>query len=183
MADVIHGGMTEAQYKLNRKKMKKRNALTHPSWHDVDKAKAKCTPQGVVYEEREVRVPVKWTMYHQMFKILKDHRLVKWMQKLAKNPNVRFELVFKWGADGSSAHSHYRNAKNDSKIFASNAVPIFIEALDTETGECVNVWCNPFANSAFGVVPLRWAFEDENGMCFAKSFTFTGLEAQCLKIT
>ena len=127
--------------------MKNRNALTHPSWHDVQKAKAECTPDGVIYEEREVRVSVKWAMYHQMYKILKDHALVKWMQKLAKNPNVKFELVFKWGADGSSAHSHYRNAKDDGKIFASNAVSkeaasVLSVRRDTETHVATSVQTN-----------------------------------------
>ena len=156
------------QYKLLRKKSKSRNALTHPSWQTVNAAKAKCTPDGVVYEEREVRVPMKNAMHHQVKKILKDPELVKWMKKLKKKyPNIRFEMVYKWGADGSSAHSHYKFAKKqDSNIFASNCVPIFIEAIDSDSGETVNVWCNSFANSAFGVVPLRWAFEHETtGRC------------------
>ena len=101
---------------------------------------------------------------HQLKKIvMKDQGIINWMKKLKKKyKNVRFELVFKFGADGSSAYSQLQTKdQNGSNIFTSCLVPLFIEARDPKTGKCVNVWANQFANSAFGVVPLRWSFEKE----------------------
>ena len=163
LAEVIFFGWTEAKYKKMRKKTKQRNAQTHPSWHDVGKAKAKCIPANINLQERCASVSMKDALYHQISKILLEEDLVNRMKEmLRKNPNLKFELVFKWGADGSSSYAHYRNAKNDTKIFASNLVPIFIIATDQVTGESENLWANYFANSAYGVVPLRWAFEEES---------------------
>ena len=75
---------------------------------------------------------------------------------------IKFILKYKYGADGTSGMSHYKNSTiKDKSLFASNLVPLFIEAIDIESGKSVNVWANPFANSALGVVPLRWSFEKE----------------------
>ena len=163
LADVIFFGWTEAKYKKMLKKSKQRNAQTHPSWHKVGKAKAKCIPANIDLQERCAKVSMKDALYHQISKILLEEDLVNRMKNLLeKNPSLKFELIYKYGADGSSSYAHYRNAKNDTKIFASNLVPIFIIATDEVTGESENLWANYFANSAYGVVPLRWAFEEES---------------------
>ena len=155
-------GWTQAKYKLHRKKSKKRNALVHPSWEELDKAKAECSPENIEFGEREVTVPLKDAMTHFMRKLIKDDALFQRLLKMkSKNPNLRYELVYKYGADGASYFSHYKNATQDTSLFASNMVPTFIEAIDDSTEKSWNVWSNPFANSAYGVVPLRWAFEKE----------------------
>ena len=147
---------------MNRKKSKKRNALVHPSWEELDKAKEQCSPQNINFGEREVSVSITDAMIHYMGKLIKDDTLYEKLVKMKrKNPNLKYELVYKWGADGASYFSHYKNATKDTSLFASNMVPTFIEAIDESTGESFNVWSNPFANSAYGVVPLRWAFEKE----------------------
>ena len=164
LSEVIEFGWQAAQYTKNRVKSKKANALRHPSWHEIKKAMEKCLPEGISYGESEVSVSVQNALYRQVSKIMRDQDLLNWMKDLkAKYPNVRFFCKYKYGADGSGQQRHYKNSKiNDKTMFASNMVPLFIEAIDTETGECVNVWSNRFANSALGVVPLRWAFEPES---------------------
>ena len=164
LSEVIEFGWQATQYVKNRVKSKKANALRHPSWHEIKKAKKKCLPQGIVYGEKEVCVSIQNALYRQVSKILRDPDLLKWMHDLkAKHPNVRFHLRYKYGADGSSAQSHYKNSKiEDKTLFASNLVPLFIEAIDPVTEKCVNIWSNRFANSALGVVPIRWAFEPES---------------------
>ena len=162
LSEVIYFGWTQAKYKKNRKKSKARNACTHPSWHEIDKAKAQCTPPNINLQEREATISIKDAMYHQLSKILKDAGLVNRMKIMKrKNPNGKIVATYKYGGDGSSQYSHHRNAKNDTKLFASNLVPILIDFVDEEAETSVNIWANHFANSAYGVVPLRWAFEGE----------------------
>ena len=166
MADHLEMNWTVEQYKKNRKKSKKRNALVYPSWEDVDKAQHLCNVpvEKIQFKEHCVQAKMQDVLDHQLKKIImKDQGIINWMKKLKKKyKNVRFELVFKFGADGSSAYSQLQTKdQNGSNIFTSCLVPLFIEARDPKTGKCVNVWANQFANSAFGVVPLRWSFEKE----------------------
>ena len=164
LSEVIEFGWTAAQYTKNRKKSKKANALRHPSWHEIKKAKKKCLPDGIAYGESVVCVSMENALCRQVSKIFRDQDLLDWIKQLkAKHPNARVVCKFKYGADGSSAQSHYKNSKiKDNTLFASNMVPLFVEVTDPETGKSVNVWSNRFANSALGVVPLLWAFEPES---------------------
>ena len=157
-------GWSAEQYRKNRKRSKKYNALRHPSWHEIEAAKKECTPDGIECSEAEVKLSMQNALNHRLGKILKDKELVEKMQALkAKYPNVRFEMTLKYGADSSSAQAQNKNARiDDSSLFASNMVLLFIEAQDDSTGKTLNLWANRFANSALGVCPLRYAFEKES---------------------
>ena len=163
LAELFEFGWTTVQYKKNRKKSKRCNALRHPSWHKIVKAKKECTPDGIESDERSVWVPMQNALNHQTTKIMKDKELVKQMENLAKDRNVTFEMDVKYGSDGSSQYSPSKNATFDeTSLFTSNLLPLFITAIDQDTGESVNIWANKFANSALGVCPLRWAYEKES---------------------
>ena len=128
----------------------------------IDKAKDQCTPPNIKLEEREATISIKDAMHHQIGKLLKDPALVEQMKMYKReNPNGKVVVTYKYGGDGSSQYSHHRNATNDTKIFASNLVPILIDFVDEDAETSINLWANHFANSAYGVVPLRWAFEGE----------------------
>ena len=163
LSEVIEFGWTSATYTKNRVRSKRANALRHPSWDQVRKAKKLCLPPGIEYHESFVSCPVQNVLHHHLSKILKDKEIVAWMKRLKEsNRRIKFILKYKYGADGTSGMSHYKNSTiKDKSLFASNLVPLFIEAIDIESGKSVNVWANPFANSALGVVPLRWSFEKE----------------------
>ena len=163
LAELFDNGWTTVQYKKNRKRSKACNALRHPSWHDIEEAKKLCTPEGIQSTDTEVSISMQSAINHQLTKILKDEDLVKRMENLVKlYPNYSIELDVKEGADGSSMYSPCKNSKfDDRSLFCSNLVPLFIAFIDNDTGESVNIWTNKFANSAFGVIPLRWAFEKE----------------------
>ena len=162
LAELFDYGWTSVQYKKNRKKSKKCNALRHPSWHKIVEAKKQCTPEGIESDDSAVWVSMQNALNHQTKKITKDRTLVKQMEDLARGKNISFEMDVKFGSDGSSQFAPARNSTvDDTSLFASNCVPLFIAAIDNDTGESVNVWSNRFANSALGVMPLRWAFEKE----------------------
>ena len=81
---------------MNRKKSKKRNALVHPSWEELDKAKEQCSPQNINFGEREVSVSITDAMMHYMGKLIKDDTLYEKLVKMKrKNPNLKYELVYK----------------------------------------------------------------------------------------
>ena len=165
LADHFEMGWTVAQYKKNRKKSKSRNALVYPSWEDVDAAQKLCNVplDKIQFGEHTVQASMQDVLDHQLMKI-KDQSIIDQLKKLQeKYPDVRFELVFKFGSDGSSSYSEHQNKdQNCSNLFASNLVPLFIEAKDPKSGKCLNVWANKFANSASGVCPLRWSWEKES---------------------
>ena len=163
LAELFDNGWTTVQYKKNRKRSKACNALRHPSWHDIEKAKKECTPTGIHSDEMSVTISMQDAINHQIAKIMKDQQLVEWMERLAEQyPNISFEMDVKEGADGSSQYSPSKNSHFDDKsLFASNMVPLFISAIDNDTEESTIIWANKFANSALGVIPLRWAFEKE----------------------
>ena len=157
---------TVQQYKKNRKKSKGRNALVYPSWEDVDKAQHLCNVpvEKIEFKEHSAKAKMQDVLDHQMKKIVtKDQGIITWMKDIKKKyKKAKFEMVFKYGADGSSSHSQLQTKdQNGSNIFTSCLVPLFIEAMDPKSGKSVNIWANVFANSAFGVVPLRWSFEKE----------------------
>ena len=157
-------GWTVAQYKKNRMKSKRRNALVYPSWEDVDAVQKLCNVplEKIQFEEHCVQAKMQDVLDHQLMKI-KDRDIIDQMKKLQrKYPEVRFELVFKFGSDGSSSYSELQTKdQNCSNLFASNLVPLFIEAKDPKSGKCLNLWANKFANSFYGVCPLRWSWEKE----------------------
>ena len=165
LADHLEMGWTVEQYKKNRMKSKTRNALVYPSWKIVDQAQQTCNVplEKIEFTENCATAKMQDVLDHQTKKIV-DQDLIDWMHKLKrKYPNVRFDLIFKFGGDGASAFSQFQTKdQNGSNIFTSNLVPLFIEAKDEDTGKCLQIWANNFANSAFGVVPLRWCFEKED---------------------
>ena len=76
------------------------------------------------------------------------------------------KLILKWGCDGSSGHSEYKQkfsdpANSDASVFLSSIVPLRLASFDSSTNDEVIVWKNPKPSSPRYCRPIRLQFMRE----------------------
>ena len=123
----VDGNFTKSSWQLIRSSAQRQHANIYPSYHQIRAAKAQCCPDGITVESEAAAVPLQDLLDHT------TRRLVQLQEdaiRLAANANVqqqRLQLISKWGLDGSSGHSSYKqggvqDAKKDSSMIVTSVV-------------------------------------------------------------
>lgn len=100
-----------------------------PPYKRLQKEKSKCYPENIKITESEAEVPLQSIL---------DHTVVKSLY-----PSNRLSLISKWGFDGSSSHTQYKQSfisEDDKYMFLTSFVPL---RLICETNKNIVVWNNP----------------------------------------
>jgi len=109
---------------------KSRNANIYPTYDTLHTAKRKCYPNGVQLTSYSDQVPLKDMVDHIVMRIVEAQPSV-FQLNLAEDSDERLAAIYKWGCDGISGHSTYRqDLKSDNKnlcdeyLFAVCLVPL-----------------------------------------------------------
>ena len=80
-------------------------------------------------------------------------------------PNSSLTLIGKWGYDGSSGYSEYKqrseNNFEDNNLFVTSYVPLNLITKSTDEHNSITVWKNPRPSSTRFCRPIRFQFRKE----------------------
>ena len=159
------------------KMSRKQNAKIFSSYDETTKYRNEyCTPAGIVSGDRHAQVSLQNVVDHDLSRILgtvfdpytmtreEIDTLHETMADL-KRQGYTFRYYFKYGADGSSGHSHYRYDDGDDEHSQNNIVATPYVALCLiahRDDEKIFIWDNPMRNSPLSCKPLRHIYEKES---------------------
>lgn len=153
LAFVIDENLTKSQYVNTRKILKLRNINVYPSYNKVLHEKQKCYPASIKVTETLIDVPLQELLNHTCLRILQA--TIENFKHFSEDDLLQLNLVVKWGFDGSSGHSEYKQRFNeteeasDSHMFLTSIVPIRVVA----NGK--TLFQNPAPSSTRYCRPLR----------------------------
>lgn len=154
---IITAHLTKQQYSLIRSAAKEHNHDLYPSYHDILKAKSAAYPEDIVITEQKCEVKLQSLLNHtikRIFQHLQDFDTVSTHNCLS--------LVCKWGFDGSSNQSRYKQkwttpGVTDDSIVLTCLVPIILINLETNN----IIWKNPRPSSTRYCRPIRYQWLQE----------------------
>ena len=142
---LLNNNLTKAQYENTRALLGEAGLLeVLPAYNNLRGSKAKCIPFGLQVTETGSRVPLASLLQHTASRILEGISATE-----LESFDSELTLVAKWGCDGSSGHSIYKQAfaahgVSDDSIFLTSMVPLQIR---TRRDETISVWQNPRPSS------------------------------------
>ncbi|KAF0289881.1 hypothetical protein FJT64_011887 [Amphibalanus amphitrite] len=129
-----------------------------PSYKRVSKAKAACLPpqSAIAVEPDQARVKMQQLLNHTATRLLQLQAEV--LSSVTTDFPAHLTLHCKWGMDGSSAHSQYKQTgvAQDDQMFIVSLVPL---QLETRSGAIV--WRNATPSSTRFCRPLSLQFAEE----------------------
>lgn len=173
---MIEKGESKRSYQLSRNAARAHNCKLYPSYHEVEKARNRCYPSVVYTTVSESCAQIK-------LQALLDHTTYRIIQLQADvidtlSPEILQKLVLhcKWGCDGSSGQSVYKqkfteDGKSDESIFYASLVPLQLIHNNHETDEATIVWKNPRPSSPRFCRPIRLQFLHEDVQSTRKEVT------------
>lgn len=131
LALLIDQNLTKSQYVKIRKNAEMSNVNVYPSYNTLLKAKQECYPQSIEITETRMEVTLQALLNHTCHRILQASS--EKIENFSDDELLHLKLTTKWGCDGSSGHSEYKQIFNenedtsDSHIFLTSIVPIKAE--------------------------------------------------------
>lgn len=150
---LIETKLSKQSYNIIRLSSKKHNVDLYPSYPKLVAAKTLCYPGNIQCSEVCCQVPLQNIL---------DHTAVRILQTLEVQLEGEFTLHCKWGFDGSSGHSAYKQVweekgeVSDESVFITSFVPLVL------TGDDGEVWKNPRPSSTRFCRPIRLQFVKES---------------------
>jgi hypothetical protein len=159
---LIENDLTKKQYINIRISAKNRNCDIYPPYKSIIEAKQKCYPSNMQISEHRCEIPLQNILDHTVSRILQIEKI----KKLEENMD-NFEILYKWGCDGSSGHSQYKqkfqsstpSSISDSDLFLFSLVPLQLRC--TIQQENSIIWKNPRTSSTSYCRPIKFMFAKE----------------------
>lgn len=170
LALYVDGRYTKNSYILMQSGAKSRNANIYPSYNVLREAKKRCYPEKSSMSATDVsaEVGLQALVDHTVRRIVEVQKEV--ITKAITESSIRtFNMTYKWGCDGSSGHSNYKQKfsesdenKTDEYLFAVCLVPLQLKVCD------IVVWQNPRPSSTRFCRPIKILFEKETDLLIKK---------------
>ena len=159
---LVETGMTKQSYQTVRSSAKRKNGDIYPPYNEVTNAKMKCYPGNIAINEDSAEVPLQNLIDHTALRIIEDQKevMTNVVEGLEDDEQMLCKLVCKYGFDGSSGQSEYKQQfslpeKTDESLFCATVVP-----LQLKWGDQI-LWENPVPSSTRFCRPLRLNFVKE----------------------
>lgn len=135
LVDIIGAKLSKQSYLDIRSSLRRKKFNAYPSYKKVFKAKARCYPQDITVTEISAEVKLQALLNHTCERILsvQTDRINALNSEVVKN----FRLICKWGFDGSSGQSEYKQKfasddSSDTHMFLTSLVPLQIEGFNED---------------------------------------------------
>lgn len=150
---IISASLSVHQYKLLRKQALKLNHDIYPAYNKVLAAKNDSYPDEISITEEICEVKLQALLDHTAMRLLVN------ISNELKTGN--YNLKCKWGFDGSSGFSEYKqttlSGSSDGSLFVTSMLPI---CLANEVDDHI-IWQNPACSSARYCRPIRLQYDRE----------------------
>lgn len=151
LALYVDNKFTKEQYQSIQQTSKEHNANIYPSYVNLLKAKTECYPSDIVITEISGEISLQSLLDHTI------KRLVISQLEVLKSRIEEFDpslvnIIFKWGCDGASSQSRYKQGfedreNDDSNLFIISLVPLRISATSKRGNNEIILWQNPIPSS------------------------------------
>lgn len=134
----------------------KKHGSNFPEYRHIKDEKKKCYPENVTVTETSASIKLQSLLNHTAQRIIET----KSIDELQSLHGKTLVLISKWGMDGSSGHSQYKqnfvdNSATDCNLFTISMVPINLSCDQKE------VWQNPSPSSVRYCRPIKFEFAKE----------------------
>lgn len=163
LALYVDGKQTKHFYKLQRKTAMNVGHYLYPSYYSLQKSKRACCPaeEFVKITETSAEVSVQAILdltVHRLLSVQKDV-----LKRVVSLDITNFNIFIKWGCDGSSGHSRYKQkfsdaTSDDEYFFIFSFVPIKLSPVNDEN---LIVWQNARTSSTRLCRPIKFLFAKE----------------------
>ncbi|CAH0546704.1 unnamed protein product [Brassicogethes aeneus] len=157
----VEAKLTKYQYNLLRNSSKENNCKLYPNYESVTAAKKKCYPKNISISEVKAEFPLQDLLDHTISRIFEVQEDVfnTYSENVQSNSNLT--LISKWGCDGSSGMSEYKqkfedDGNSDASIFLASLVPIQLVS-----EKDVILWQNPRPSSPRFCRPIYMEYVHE----------------------
>ncbi|XP_065669294.1 uncharacterized protein LOC136088723 [Hydra vulgaris] len=136
-----------------------------PSYEKLKEAKKMCYSEDITVTEISAEVKLQSLLNHTCLRIIKTQQNV--IDSLNVNILSNFILILKWGFDGSSGHSEYKQRfadgrNSDANVFLTSLVPLQLLCTNSVLGQDIILWKNRTPSSTRFCRPIRLQFLHEN---------------------
>jgi len=161
LAFFVQNKLTKQQYINIRLSAKERNADIYPSYDIIIEAKKKCYPDNCIISETCCEIKLQDLLNHTSKRIFKIQNI-----NINESHFERFEIIYKWGCDGSNEQSMYKQIYSsptlalDSDLFLFSLVPLELFCFNDKK-ERLTIWQNNRTSSTRFCRPIKFEFKKE----------------------
>lgn len=161
LALIVENKSTKNEYLNMRHGAIERGVDLYPSYHKILDAKTRCYPgnEYITVTDSIAEVKLQALLDHTATRIVKVSESVTGMLSIEQLDKLT--LLSKWGFDGSSGHSQYKQKPNssesmfsDSNLFVTSFVPLELNVLQSDLTKKI-IWKNPRPSSTRFCRPIR----------------------------
>lgn len=160
---LVEAEFTRYQYDLLRASLKQHNCKIYPAYDPLLEAKKQCYPKDITVTEISAEVKLQSLLNHTCYRIILLQRaFIRECEDASLLQNLC--LVVKWGFDGSSGHSEYKQkfsdenaSSSDCSVLLTSLVPLKLSSNVEE----MTVWQNLIPSSPRFCRPIRIQFKKE----------------------
>ena len=159
---LVETDMTKQAYQTQRLAAKSKNADIYPPYNEVREAKNKCYPDNIEVSEGSAKVSLQSLLDHTTLRIVQQEKekITELIENLDDGEELECSLICKWGFDGSSGQSEYKQKfssadMDDSSLFCTTLVPLQLKHKD------IVIWENPVPSSSRFCRPIHLQFKKE----------------------
>lgn len=167
LALITNSKLSVDQYKQIRRGAKERGCDIYPSYDRVLTARKECYPNDIMITETKGEVKLQSLLDHTAQRLVKV-QLDVIAGVVIDDGNSKLYLKSKWGFDGSSSQSEYKQrfiedaAASDADILLTSLVPLQL-VMKREENETI-LWQNPRSSSTRFCRPIRYQMLKESHM-------------------
>lgn len=150
---------TRQKYELLHTQAKTRNSDLYPPYYKIAEAKNECYPKGIEISEVGVRIPLQSILNHTVKRLVETFDASMFENVGRKG----LEMLTKWGMDGASGQSSYKQIFkdddgncSDQSVFMISMMPLQIQSADDK------LWTNPNPSSTKLCRPICFEFMKES---------------------
>lgn len=174
LAFFIDTKLTKDQYISMRQISKTHNADIFPNYHMLLEAKKQCYPENIHITEYSGEICLQSLVQHTINRLVTVQMEVLKQLRVGIDTLPTLNIVFKWGCDGASGQSQYKQLfstteedVDDSYIFVISLVPLQMTtnsavSSSTSKGKKIIVWQNPLPASTKYCRPIKLILKKES---------------------
>lgn len=157
--------LTKHQYLLIRDFINSRKKPYLPAYGKLIEAKKKCYPENIKVTESTAEVELQSLLDHTATRIVDFQKDV--LDSIPAESMGNVMLIGKWGFDGSTGHSEYKqnfassDVTSDGSLFVTSYVPLRLVSTGSTSEDTMLLWKNPRPSSTRYCRPIRFQFIKE----------------------
>jgi len=134
---ILNCNLSKQAYINIRKSTLSKGCNIYPDYKQVWLCKSKCRPSGMIATDIMAEVPLKNVLEHTTQRIVQMQKEVI-LQKMENLQEMKTEIIFSYGFDGSSGQSNYKQKfestgnYSDNSLFATTCIPLRLQSLQKD---------------------------------------------------